>query len=153
MGTTQVRYAAAALPGNAETVVFFDTTISLNVVSPSATTSMGKVLIDSAAKRALSTGYAMPKGFFSSMGIKRFLLRLVNDQSGTLNAYRSDDRGAAWTKIYTVAVAASAANSENVHDVLVEGFPDFKLEWVNGATPQTTFKVSMEMVDERGLAA
>lgn len=138
----QLKYAGAALPGNAETVIFFDTAISVDGVN-----------LTTAALRAAARGYAMAKGHCAQYGLKRFILRLVNDQAGTLNIYRSSDRGVTWTKIYTAAVAASAANSENVYDVLVEGLPDFKVEWVNGAVAQTTWFPSMELTDERGVAA
>lgn len=142
MGNTQVKYTGAALPGNAETVILFDTAISVDGVN-----------LTTAALRAAARGFAMSKGHFQKMGGKRFVLRLVNDAAGTLNVYKSDDRGANWNKIYTVAVAASAANSENVYDVLIEGLYDWKVEWVNGATPQTSWEPSMEISDERGLAA
>lgn len=139
---TNVKYSGSALPGNAETVVLFDTAISVDGVN-----------LTTAALRAASRGYAMGAGHFAKCGIKRFVARFVNDQAFTINAYVSKDRGANWTKIYTAAVSASAANSENVYDFLVEGFMDWKLELVNGATPQTSFTCSMAMTDERGLAA
>lgn len=142
MANTQLKYVGSALPGNAETVIMFDTAVSLDGVN-----------LTTAALRAASRGFAMSKGHFARYGGKRFILRVTNDQTATLNVYRSSDRGVTWTKIYTVAVAASAANSENVYDVLIEGQPDWKVEWVNGANPQTSFTVSMEVTDERGLAA
>lgn len=142
MANTQLKYVGAALPGNAEVVILFDTTISVDGVT-----------LSSAALRAASRGFAMSKGHLARYGIKRFVVRLVNDQAGTINGYRSADRGVTWTKIYTAAVAASAANSENVYDFLVEGFPDCKFDWTNGAVAQGTFFPSLELTDERGVAA
>ena len=80
-------------------------------------------------------------------------MTLINDQAGTLNAYSSVDRGTNWTKIYTAAVAASAANSESPYDFLIEPYADWKLEWVNGATPQTTFRPAMALQGQRNPGA
>lgn len=139
---TNVKYGGAALPGISATIVLFDTTISLDGVT-----------LSSAALRAASRGYAFARDWFAAKGIKRFLVRFTNDQTFTLNAYRSDDRGVTWTKIYTASVTASAANSENAYDFLVQGQRDWKLELVNGGTAQTSFTCSMALSTERALAA
>lgn len=117
----KVKYVGSALPGNAETVVLFSTT---------ANSGMGAA-------------------FIASAQLNRFYMTLINDQAGTLNAYSSENRGTTWTKIYTSAVAASAANSESPYDFLIEPYSDWKLEWVNGATPQTTFRPAMALQGQR----
>lgn len=120
----KVKYVGSALPGNAETVVLFTT---------------------------VNTG--MGANFMSIASLNRLYMTLINDQAGTLNAYSSENRGTSWTKIYTAAVAASAANSESPYDFLVEPYADWKLEWVNGATPQTTFRPAMALQGQRNPGA
>ena len=111
--SVKFKYTGSALPGNGEVVSFFDTT---------------------------NTGYG--GNFCDTNGIARIMVRLVNDNAGTLTFESSEDRGTSWRTRSTNAVAASAANSENVYDFLVEGLPDVRVRWTNGATPQGTFVVS-----------
>lgn len=117
----KIKYVGSALPGNGETVVLFSTT---------ANTGMGA-------------------NFMAEAQLNRLYLTLINSQAGTLNAYSSEDRGVNWTKIYTAAVGISAANSESPYDFLIEPYSDWKLEWVNGATPQTTFRPAMALQGQR----
>lgn len=105
-------YTGAALPGNGAVVTFFDTT--------TANSGMGANWCD-------------------TYGIARVLVRLVNDQTGTLTMDVSTNRGTSWTTISTDSVTASSANSENAYDFLVEGLADVRIRWTNGATPQGTF--------------
>jgi len=117
----KIKYVGSALPGNGETVVLFSTT---------ANTGMGA-------------------NFMAEAQLNRLYLTLINSQAGTLNAYSSEDRGVNWTKIYTAAVGISAANSESPYDFLIEPYSDWKLEWINGATPQTTFRPAMALQGQR----
>lgn len=108
------KYTGSALPGNAESVTLVDTT-----TFPGAK-------------------------FLQGAGIHRIIVGLVNDQAGTLKASISMNRGTTWTQIVAdQAVAAAAANSENINDYLLEQYPDWRLVWTNGATPQTTFIVNI----------
>lgn len=115
------KYIGSALPGNAETVVLF------------------------------STVAAFPgKNYCQHNGIKRFIVDLKHDQTGTVKAYRSQDRGTTWNQFYdSGAIAAPAATSSTIRDIAIEPYEDWKVEWVNGATPQTTFLVGMALADER----
>jgi len=117
---TQVKYTGSALPGNAEVVTLYAT---------SDATTGGR--------------------FFANVGVKRFALALVNDAAGTLASQSSED-GITWTTISSDAVAASAANAENIYDFWVEPYYHWRLRWTNGATPQTSWRVAMVMSDERG---
>jgi hypothetical protein len=123
MNSPTVKYTGSALPGNAEVVVMFTTT---------------------------ANGYGA--NFFASTGTNRFLLALVNDQTGTLASQKSTDRGVTWTTISSDAVSASATNDQNYYDYLVEPYADWRLVWTNGATPQTSFKPSMALVNQRNVA-
>lgn len=118
----QPRYGGSALPGNAETVVLF------------------------------STVTAFPaKSMAAMIGIARLIIDIKHDQSGTMKAYRSQNRGVTWNQFYdSGAIAAPAATSSTIRDIAIEPYMDVKVEWLNGATPQTTFIVDMALVEERG---
>lgn len=117
----QPRYGGSALPGNAETVVLFSTVV------------------------------AFPgKSFHAGAGIHRILIDIDHDQSGTIKAYRSNNRGVTWTQFYdSGAIAAPGATASTERDIAVEPLQDWKVEWVNGATPQTLFLVDMALLGER----
>lgn len=85
-------------------------------------------------------------------GIKRMCFDFEHSHLATLNWYRSNDRGVNWHQVGTEALAAPAANETNVRDFLVEGYDDWKLQWVNGGTAQSPFSVAMWGTDERGVA-
>lgn len=116
-------YTGSALPGNAEVVTFFDST---------------------------NTGFGA--NWCDTNGVARILVRLVNDNTGTLTMDVSTNRGTSWRTISTNAVTASAANSENDYDFLVEGLPDVRIRWTNGATPQTVFIPIIVGTDLRHIA-
>lgn len=131
---SRAKYTGSALPGNAEVVVLYAT-------APTYTSGVSD-----------NRGFGIAN-FHQSSGIKRVLLALTNDQSGTLKAYQSTDRGVTWVQVVAdTAVAAAAANSENMYDFLVEPYQDWKVTWTNGATPQTTFRVNITLTDERVIA-
>lgn len=137
MSDTQVRikYTGSALPGNAEVVVLLAT-------APT-TGSVTGVIGD-----AGNTG-----NFFQMAGIRRILVEIQNDQTGTLKVFQSVDRGANWVQVEPdLAVAIAAANSTNKFDYLVEQYGDWKLTWTNGATPQTTFRVNIVGTGQRVIA-
>lgn len=120
----KVKYGGSALPGNAETVNIFSTVVAF----PGA-------------------------NMIQSMEIHRFYLGIVNDQAGTLKAYKSSNRGVTWTQIDSQAVAAAAGSAENRSDWLIDPYADWKLDWLNGATPQTTFLVDAALQGERTVGA
>ena len=86
--------------------------------------------------------------FFPNANIKKVAVLIKCNQAGTLNAYESTDRGANWRQIDTVAVAAPGASASFAAEFLVEGLPDFKLEWVNGGTIQSPFDVLLSFREQ-----
>lgn len=77
--------------------------------------------------------------------LKRISFGTHNSHSGTLNASRSIDGGTNWRVYSTQAIAASAANTiSGPYDFLVDTYLDWKLEWVNGGTTQTTWRPEMQ---------
>ena len=132
MQVARFKYTDSALPGNAEVVSLFD---SVNLF-PAA-------------------------GFIGMLGMKRLQIDLAHDQAGTLKWYKTQVRGltsvdgvgssatTVWTQIGSLAVAAPAANTSDQFDFLVEEYADFKLEWTNGATPQTLWIADVALTNER----
>jgi len=124
--TARITYTGVALPGNGVTVVLFDTTVAF----PGAS-------------------------YLAQWGMKRIVVDLAHDQAGTLKAYKSNTRLTApgatpvWVQIENLAVAAPAANTSDVYDRLIEEFADYKLEWLNGATPQTLWQPDVALSSER----
>ena len=120
--TVWVKYVGSALPGNAETVVLF------------------------------STVAAFPGALYlASHALDRFRLSLMNDQAGTLKVFFSDNRGVTWTQyVPDDAVAASPANNDNEREYVgLAAYRDWKVEWLNGVTPQTSFKPNMYLTTDR----
>lgn len=73
--------------------------------------------------------------------IRRLSFGVENSHTGTLKAYMSVDGGANWYQVEgDKAVAAAAADDiSGPYDYLIDTYSDFKLEWVNGGTTQTTW--------------
>jgi len=88
----------------------------------------------------------------SGGGMKRLIIWLKNAAAGTAKFYTSADRGTTWSQIDEQAVAAAAATSSNYIDFDVEPLPDFKVDWTNGGSAQTTWVVNMALTDERSVA-
>lgn len=134
MNQVRFNYTGSALPGNGEVVVLLAT-------APTSGVTTGVI-----------GGSASQGNYFQGVNIRRVLVGLINDQAGTLKEYMSTDRGVTWTQISSTAVAAIAANSQNIYDFLVEHYPDWKLTWTNGATPQTAFSPNIAGTDQRVVA-
>ena len=129
------KYNGSALPGNAEVVV----------------------LLATAATSGSMSGVIGPPpngvgNYFPTHNVHRVVVAMRNDQAGTLREYKSMDRGATWLVISSTAVAAAAANSQNIYDFWVEPYADWKLDWLNGAAPQTAFQPDISSTAQRVIA-
>ena len=91
---------------------------------------------------------ATAANFFGLCSAKRFIMDIKNSHTGTLKWYKSDDRGTAWNQIGQVSVAVPAATASNVYDILVHGYRDWKIDFVNDGDTQTTFEIDMSLSDE-----
>ncbi len=91
-------------------------------------------------------------------GLKRIFITIDNPQSGTLKFYRSNDgingvtRGTNWVQVGGDFAASSSATDVTTFDGLFEGFPDFKVDWVNGGTAQTGWTITIALTGERAAA-
>lgn len=119
-----LKYTGTALPESTDTETVFDTTKMIQGNTTSAFESF--------------------KHFLAMTGLRWFRYSIWNSHAGTLNFYRSTDGGTNWRRFKTTAVAAASGDA-NEDDVLVEAHPDFKVEWVNGGTNQTTFDIAISL--------
>ncbi len=85
-------------------------------------------------------------------GAKRLFVTIDNPQSATLKFYRSIDRGTNWVQVGGDFAVTSSATDVATFDGLIEGFPDFKLDLVNGGSAQTGMTVSIALTGERSPA-
>lgn len=103
----------------------------------------------------------LPCKGLAMLGLKRLVVDMkFAGGNGTLKWYKCADgsgssnvtRGTNWKQIGEAAIAAPAANATVVRDFLVEEYNDFKLDWVNGGSAQTTWELSIALTDDRALA-
>jgi hypothetical protein len=92
------------------------------------------------------------KNMAQNTGLKRLFVTIDNPQSATLKFYRSSDRGTNWVQVGGDFAITSSATDVSTFDGLFEGFPDFKLDLVNGGSAQTGMTVTIALVGERAAA-
>lgn len=86
-------------------------------------------------------------GTLAAHDISRIQFSINSNQTGTLKAYFSVDKGANWTLYNQQSVAAySSPNAAGPYDYLVDTYPDWKLVWTNGGSAQTTWRVAISMI-------
>lgn len=87
-------------------------------------------------------------------GLNRLEANLKHSQALTLKMYKSNDRGVTWEQVAdTGSIAAPGATSSTNLDWLIEAFPDFKLDLLNGGVDQANFSVNIALADSRNPSA
>lgn len=81
-------------------------------------------------------------------GIHRLRTDIACTQNGTLNFYKSRDRGTTWRLVETAAQTGNA-NDTVKKEYLMEPFYDYKLEWANGGLAQAFFEADLAIVPYR----
>lgn len=122
----QIKYAGTAPGADANTYNLFDSTVAF----PGARMAQGA-------------------------GLARLVISMKNvGGAGTVKLYASDDRGVTWRQVYdSGSVAAPAASTSNLFDLLIEPYPDFKADWINGGSAQTTWQIDIALVAMRAAAS
>jgi hypothetical protein len=86
-------------------------------------------------------------GLLDLIWASRFIVTIQNDQIGTLKAYWSADKGTTWNQYDTQNVTIPGAGlSSGPFDYLIDLYRDWKVDFVNGGTNQTTWRGNMAMV-------
>ena len=86
-------------------------------------------------------------------GYNWFLGKLTNDKKGQLKGYRSLDatngvaRGTNWEQVYSRGICPSFTDYANEFAIHVGMYEDFKIDWVNGGTTQTTFNPDLILLE------
>lgn len=84
---------------------------------------------------------------FGLAGATKFVLDLKHSHGGTLNSYKSNDRGATWKQLSSDQITPASIGTTHV-EFLVGAFRDWKLEWVNGGTAQDPWIADMCLGDD-----
>lgn len=106
------------------------------------------VLFSTAAPSAGVAGSCPMANWAPMSGLHVYNYDVKHSHDGTVKGYKSDDRGTNWLQFYdSGTLTAPAATDTNGDVVSVEGMPDFKFEWVNGGTNQTTFEFTQNLSD------
>jgi len=90
--------------------------------------------------------------FFASSGVRKVVLSLKYTAVLTLNSYYSIDRGVNWIQEKTEAIPAPTAGFTLDREWLVDQYPDWKLEVVNGGSAQTTWIPTLALETQRAVA-
>lgn len=79
--------------------------------------------------------------------ISRAAFAFSNSHAATLKAYRSINGGTTWKQVGGDIVLAATTTDLNRRDFLADDiYPDFKLDWENGGTTQTTFIATLTLI-------
>jgi hypothetical protein len=95
-----------------------------------------------------STVVAAPMaGWHQLAGIKYARIDIKHNQSFTLNAYKSPDRGVTWHQVSTEAITVTS-NAVTSRGFDIQLYRDFKIEVVNGGSAQGTWAVDIGFRDK-----
>lgn len=90
------------------------------------------------------------RGAFRTRGIQRLELSVEHDQAATLRIAQSTNHGTNWDQARAdIAIAAPAAGTITEVSIDVAGFPDVRVQWVNGGVTQGTWRPSLRAMFDR----
>lgn len=87
---------------------------------------------------------SIPRGWANNADVHSFHYDIKHDNNGTVKAYHSLDGGTNWVQFYDSGTLTAPTYTSN-SVVLVEGFRDFKFEWVNAGSAQGTWVVNLDV--------
>ena len=115
---TQVAYIGATPGADTDDYVIFDSTVS------------------------------MPNGGLTIGDTKRVLISISHNADGTLKEYKSSDGGTTWIQIAADDAITAVSNVDTFKEYQVQPYVDYKVEWTNGNSAQTTWNVSVALDTE-----
>lgn len=84
-------------------------------------------------------------------GVRYFVLDLKNSAAGTLKIYKGSARPSAgavtFSQIEQYSVAASPTAESSKFEFNIEPYTEWKIDWVNGGSTQSTWLVDMALTD------
>ena len=92
---------------------------------------------------------AWPAGFAAMEGISKLVTDLKHSHLGTYKWYKSSDRGTNWLQIGEEDIGAPAATDTVFREFVIEPYADFKLDWINGNSAQTTWVYDIVLIGDR----
>lgn len=114
--------------------------------APGANTDVYTIFstVATAAAGSGSVAANLPRDWAVWSNVHSYHWDIKHSQAGTVRGYHSLDGGTTWVQFYdTGSMAAPTYTSNDV--VPVEGFRDFKFEWVNGGSAQATWVVNQDV--------
>ena len=87
---------------------------------------------------------SIPRGWGDQADIHSFRYDVKHSQNGTMKGYHSLDGGTTWTQVYDSGTLTAPATTSK-DSVSVEGYRDFKFEWVNAGSAQATWVVNLDV--------
>ncbi len=103
---------------------------------------------DNVANNANRDG-ACGANLFPNTHTDKAVFAVKNSQAFTLNTYYSLNRGTTWLQISTEVCAIPATGFTTDREFLVEMYPDWRIEVVNGGVAQATWSPTLSFVDQR----
>lgn len=91
---------------------------------------------------------AFGAGVLSFLPLKRIQFSAEHDQTFVLNGYRSTNGGTNWDQTFTQGLSSVPGTIAGPIDLIIDGFSDFKLEAVNGATAQGTWRPELRGIED-----
>ena len=85
---------------------------------------------------------SIPRGWADQADLHVFRYDIKHSQSGTVKGYHSLDGGTNWVQFYDSGALAAPTTTDK-DAVSIEGYRDFKFEWVNGGSAQATWVVNL----------
>lgn len=93
---------------------------------------------------------------FGGNGLHVCVVDIKNSASGTLKISKGGPRDSSnaltWYVIEQLAVSPAATTESNKYEFLIEPYSDWKAEWVNGGSAQSTWVVDVALTNERSPA-
>lgn len=112
-------------------------------------TGAGTTTLFATYDSAAGNGAKWSQHLTSETGIHRVIINVqTTDNTGSsYQLQKSRDRGVTWRTVSSTAVSGSTTNQ--TIDLVVEGLPDWRVVWTNGAINQVIFEADGAFIDSR----
>ena len=98
----------------------------------------------------------LPRNWPAMFGVYKITFDIKHDQAGTLKWYKTaadptnaSDSGATYDQMGQLSVSAPASTAGTQAEIFVEAEGHVKVDWLNGGSAQSPFRVDIALVDQR----